>query len=224
MDDSSSSGIKIETSPTSNTVKAKTLITPYEAPTNVQAKATGDTTIDVTWEASDAPKYTVEYSTDGAKWKKATTKAEGTSYTIQKLKGETEYQIRVSATKDKKCNASDPCYSESVTTLPTPKLTLDKTSVTSSAFKMNVETLGYANVIHVMSNTFEKVTIYLDEGKGSAIIDAGTGFTVSYEDGVLSFTDAPANTQQKVQISLGTDDGVCTTSWSKAVSVKTAKA
>nr|MCR5164048.1 fibronectin type III domain-containing protein [Thermoguttaceae bacterium] len=223
-DSSSNTGMKIASSPTSNTVKAKTLVTPYEAPTNVQTKATSDTTIKVTWESSDAPKYTVEYSTDGEKWKKATTKAEGTTYTIEKLKGGTEYQVRVSATKDKQYSASEACYGESATTLPTPKLTLDKTSVTSNAFKMDVESLGYADVIYVMSNTFEKVSIYLDGGKGSAIINAGTGFSVSYEDGVLSFTGAPANTQQKVQISLATDDGVCTTSWSKAISVKTTKA
>ena len=159
------------------------------------------------------------------KWSKATTKAEGTTYTIEKLKGGTEYQVRVLGTKDKKCSASDPCYGENATTLPTPKVTLDKNSVTSTAFTLNVETIGYADVIYVKSSTFDEVTIYLgDDGTGSAIINAGTGFKVSYADGALTFIDAPASTQQKIQVSLSTSDGVCTTAWSKAVSVKTTKA
>ena len=44
--------------------------------------------------------------------------------------------------------------------------------------------------------------------------------TVAFENGALTFANAPSNTQQKIQVNFS--NGVCTTAWSSALTVKTA--
>lgn len=126
----------------SSTCSVKTLGAPYLVPTNVRAEAVGDTQIAVTWDAVKgknsetlATAYTVQYSTDGGKkWKSATTRAAGTSYTVTKLKGATSYLVRVFATKDRNFLASDPSTTTSVVTwFPMPKISSVVSKVVSQA-------------------------------------------------------------------------------------------
>ena len=209
----------------------KTLKTCYEAPALVSVTATSDTTIDVEWETAcgknstiEAQKYTVQYSTDGAKWTNATTAATGNSYTIQKLKGGVEYQVRVLASKDNAFEASVPSEVKFAETLATPTTTLDKAFVTDDSFKVTVTNyqttnLADATAVNVTSDLFDTVTINLANGSGSATFD--NGMVATFENGVLTFTNAPSNTQQKIQVSFTKD--ACTTALSNALTVKTTK-
>ena len=93
-------------------------------PSLTSVTAVSRTSVTVEWETvygknstQPAQYYTVQYSLDGAKWTNATTKATGTSFTIQKLKPGTQYLITVLATKDQWFNASEPSDAQLVTTL-----------------------------------------------------------------------------------------------------------
>ncbi len=110
-------------------VSVKTTMAPYQIPQNVTAVAASDTTIVVTWETAygkdstiPAESYTIQYLKNG-RWTSASTRAAGNSFTIMKLSGGTEYQIRVFATKDRAFLASD--FSEITTA--TTFLTAPKT-------------------------------------------------------------------------------------------------
>ncbi|MCR5163529.1 MAG: fibronectin type III domain-containing protein [Thermoguttaceae bacterium] len=217
---------------TMSKLSVKTVKASYEAPVITSATPLTDTSIEVTWETaygqkSDTPaqKYTVQYSLDGNKWSNATTGATGNSFLIQKLKGGNVYHVRVLATKDNAFNASAASAVLDAETLATPKMALVKASLTSSAFQISVanyagSNLGTATALNVRSDLFGDVVIIVVNGAGSTTF--GNGMTVAFENGTLTFDNAPANTQQKIQISFG--NGVCTTAWSAALSVKTAKA
>lgn len=216
---------------TMSKLRVKTLKASYEAPVITSATPLSDTSIEVTWETShgqktDTPaqKYTVQYSLDGNKWSNATTGATGNAYTIQKLKGGNNYQVRVLATKDNAFNASAASAVLEAETLATPKMALVKGTVTSYSFQISVANYAATNLVNattlnVRSDKFGDVVIIVVNGAGSATF--GNGMTVAFENGSLTFECAPANTQQKIQISFG--NGICTTAWSSALSVKTAK-
>ena len=118
----------------------QTTKTCYGTPTVVSAEALSDSRVRVTWtpvtgknSSISATKYTVQYALNG-KWKNATTSATGTSYTISKLTGATEYEIRICASKDTKFNAS--AYSDSVTArtnFAVPKISSVASKVSGSA-------------------------------------------------------------------------------------------
>ena len=216
----------------SSTLSVKTTKACYNAPENVTATATSDTTIEVTWETAygknsttAAQKYTVQYSTDGVKWSNATTGATGNAYTIQKLKGGVEYQVRVLASKDKAFEASLPSSAQlpNPVTLATPKTALDKASLTSNSFKVNVTNYNDTNLtgttkVEVAYNAVDTISIDLENGSGSKM---SGDMTVTFENGILTFTGVPSYTSQKIQVRF--TDGVCTTAWSNALSFKTAK-
>lgn len=70
------------------------------APTSLKAKSIKTTQITLTWKSiSGAQKYTVYYSTNGKKWKSATTTAN--SITIKELKPGTNYSFKVKAISGK---------------------------------------------------------------------------------------------------------------------------
>ena len=172
-----------------------------------------------------AQKYTVQYSTDGVKWKNATTSAKGNSYTIKGLKGGTEYKVRVLATKDSAFNASEPSEKLTTETLLAPKTALDKATLTDDAFKLNVtnyqgSNLVNATTVNLTSDKFGNAVIELHNGTGSAKF--ANGMTVNFANGALTFANVPIATQQKIQLNFS--NGVCTTAYSKALTIKTKKA
>ena len=212
----------------SSNLSVKTTKACYETPTLTSATAISDTAISVTWTSVNgknsptrAQTYTIQYSLNGKKWTNATTKATGNSYTIQKLKGGNEYRIRVLATKDKQFEASAVSNDLPAETLALPKTALDKKTMTSSSFKLNVTNyygtnLTKATTLNVLSDKYGTTSINLQNG-GSASF--AYGMTVTFSNGALTFTNVPVGIQQKLQINVS--NGVCTTAWSKAVSVKT---
>ena len=214
----------------SSTLSVKTIKTCYQTPTLIYATAISDTEIDIAWTSvygknsiTKAQTYTIQYSLNGKKWTNATTKATGNIFTIQKLKGGNEYRIRVFATKDKQFEASAVSNDLPAETLALPKTALDKKSMTSSSFNLNVTNyygtnLKEAPMLNIVSDKFGSATINLQHGTGSGSFDY-SGMTVTFAYGTLTFTNVPVGIQQKLQINAS--DGVCTTAWSKAVSVKT---
>lgn len=127
----------------SSNLSVKTLAAAYSAPTNVQATAVGSTEISVLWNASvgknsthQASKYTVQYLKNG-RWTTVSSRVSGTSYTIRKLTGGTEYQIRVFATKDRAFLASSASEvtsgSTATTLLSVPKITRVSSKVSGTA-------------------------------------------------------------------------------------------
>ena len=216
-------------SKTSSALTVKTLKAPYLPPVIVSANAVSDTAVTVTWETAygkksttPAQKYTVQYSTDGNKWTNATTGATGNSYTIQRLKGGVEYQVRVLATKDAAFEASAPSGVLSAQTLTLPKTVLDKASVKDDTFKLNVTNYATSNLVNaptlnVKSDKFGEAAIAIQNGSGSATFE--NGMVAAFENGALTFTNVPSNTQQKIQVNFS--DGVCTTAWTAALTVKT---
>ena len=222
-----SDGNSVSTASSALTVKtAKTF---YLAPTITSAVAVSDSCIDVTWETSygaksniEAQKYTVQYSTDGVKWTTATTAATGNAYTIQKLKGGVEYQVRVLATKDNAFDASAPSDVLTTETLALPKIALQKNSVQDDSFQLNVTNyqntnLVNATTINVKSDKFGTTVVFLLDGQGSATFS--NGMTVNFNNGAMTFANVPSNTQQKIQINF--KEGACTTAWSSALTIKT---
>ena len=214
----------------SSALTVKTTKACYLAPVITTAHAVSDTSIIVTWETAlgkhsntPAQKYTVQYSLDGNKWSNATTAATGNAYTIQKLKGGNVYQVRVLATKDNAFEASVPSDVLTAETLAAPKTAIEKNSITDDSFQLNVSNYRTTNLVNatsitVKSDQFGEAVINLEDGSGSAAFD--NGMTVALNDGALTFANAPSNTQQKVQVNFS--DGVCTTAWSAALTVKTA--
>ena len=188
-----------------------------------------DTSIEVAWETSvgkgtDTPaqKYTVQYSLDGVKWTNATTAATGNSFTIQKLKGGNMYQVRVLATKDGAFEASAPSDVLMAETLALPVTALDKTTVQDDTFQVSVTNYPTTNLlkaaaVNVTTDQFGTAQIWLRNNAGSANFE--NGMAVAFENGALTFTNAPSNTQMKVQVSFALD--ACTTALSKALTVKT---
>ena len=91
----------------------------------------------VTGKKSEQPAacYTVQYSVAGSnKWKTATTKATGTSWTITKLAASTSYDVRVFATKDRYFLASDFSNVKTADTwLAVPKISSVVSKVSGSA-------------------------------------------------------------------------------------------
>ena len=193
------------------------------------ATAVSDTSVVVAWESSvgkgtDTPaqKYTVQYSLDGVKWTNATTGATGNSFTIQKLKGGNQYQVRVLATKDSTFEASDPSDVLTAEMLTLPVTVLNKTSVKDDTFQLNVTNYQTTNltkavVMNVVTDKFGTAEIELQNGAGSATFDGG--MAVAFENGTLTFTNVPSSTQMKVQVNFALD--ACTTALSKALTVKT---
>lgn len=221
----------ISVSKASSTLSVKTLKTPYLAPVITTAEAASDSSIVVAWETAkgknsdaEAQKYTVQYSLDGVKWTNATTVATGNSFTIQRLKGGNEYQVRVLASKDGAFEASTPSDTLTAETLALPKLALEKNSVTDDAFQVNVTNFQTTNlteaaVVNVTSNQFGTAVIDLQTG---AVLTGFTNeMTVSFADGALTFANVPASTQQKIQVSFTL--GPCTTALSQALTIKTTK-
>lgn len=222
-----SDGLSVSTP--SSALSVKTLKTCYLAPEITSATAASDSTIIVTWETArgknsdtEAQKYTVQYSLDGVRWTNATTGATGNSFTIQRLKGGSEYQVRVLASRDGAFEASTPSDVLIAETLALPKLALVKNSLTDDAFQVDVTNyqttnLTEAAVVNVTSDKFGTAVLEIQNGTGLA------GFTnemtVSFADGVLTFANVPANTQQKIRISFTL--GACTTALSQALTVKT---
>ena len=214
----------------SSALTVKTTKTCYLAPVITSATAVSDASITVTWETAygkgtntPAQKYTVQYSLDGVKWTNATTAATGNSFTIQKLKGGSVYQVRVLASKDNVFEASLPSEVLTAETLAAPKTALNSTSVKDDSFQVNVTNYQNSNLvkatsINVKSDQFGETVINLENGAGSAAF--GNGMTVAFNNGALTFANAPSNTQQKIQVNFS--DGVCTTAWSAALTVKTA--
>ena len=220
-------------SKTSSALTVKTTKTCYQTPVITSAEAVSDTSITVKWETtygknSDSPaqKYTVQYSTDGVKWKTATTATTGNSYTIQKLKGGKEYKVRVLATKDKVFESSLPSEELTAETLIAPKTAIEKNSIKVNSFQLNVTNYQTTNLVKatsitVKSDKYGETVINLENGEGSATFD-DSDVTVAFENGKLTFTNVPSATQQKIQVNFS--DGVCTTAWSKALKIKTTKA
>lgn len=210
-------------------LSVKTGRTPYLAPEITSATAVSDSQIVVTWETAkgknsdaEAQKYTVQYSTDGVKWTNAATGATGNSYTIRRLKGGCEYQVRVLASRDGAFNASEPSDVLTAGTLAVPKLALERGSLTLDAFTVNVTNyrttnLTEARVVTVTSDRFGTAVIDLQTGVGGA--DFEGGMTVVFEDGALTFTNVPAGTLQKIRVSF--TRGECTTNLSQTLTVKT---
>ena len=98
----------------SQAVTVKTAKAAYNTPVILNGFAASSTSVTVEWETvygknstTPAQSYTVQYSTDGVRWTNATTKATGTSFTITRLKANTQYLIAVFATKDQLFNASE---------------------------------------------------------------------------------------------------------------------
>ncbi|MCR5163348.1 MAG: fibronectin type III domain-containing protein [Thermoguttaceae bacterium] len=222
-----SDGLSVSTP--SAALSVRTLKTPYLAPEITSATAVSDSAIVVTWETAkgknsdaEAQKYTVQYSLDGVKWTNATTGATGNSFTIQRLKGGNEYQVRVLASKDGAFEASVPSDVMTAETLALPKLALERNSVTDDAFTVSVTNFQTTNltgaaVVNVTSNQFGTAVIDLQTG---AVLTGFTNeMTVSFADGALTFANVPANTQQKIQVSFTLD--ACTTALSQALTVKT---
>lgn len=219
----------VSTSTPSSALSVKTLKTCYQAPALTSATAVSDSSILVTWNTAygknsnvPAQKYTVQYSLDGVKWSNATTSATGNSFTIQKLKGGFVYQVRVFASKDKMFEASAVNNVLSAETLALPKVTLDKASITDDSFRLNVtnylnSNLTRASVMKVTSDKLGTTSIILQNGAGSASFTGGGA--VTFNNGLLTFTNVPSNTQQKIQVCFVL--GTCTTAWSQALTVKT---
>ncbi len=213
----------------SSKLSLKTLGTCYKAPTLISATGTSDSTITATWTTSygknsnfAAEKYTVQYSLDGKKWTTATTQATGNSWVIQRLKGGNEYKIRVFATKSKQFESSLVSNELETELLALPKLAVDKKSVTNRTFQVDVTNylntnLTKATALNVLSDQYGTVIINLQNGTGSAVFSGG--MSITFVNGTLMFANAPAKTLQKFQVRF--TDGVCTTAWSKAVSVTT---
>ena len=222
-----SDGFSVSTA--SSALNVKTLKAPYLAPEILSATAISDTSITVEWaiaygKKSNTPaqKYTVQYSTDGVKWSNATTGATGNSFTIQRLKGGTVYQVRVLATKDNAFEASTPGEALVAETLALPKIALEKASLKDDTFQLNVTNYQSTNLVkaakvNVTSDKLGTAVIELQNGTGSATFTNGT--TVAFANGALTFAEVPSNTQQKVQVSFTMD--ACTTALSQAVTVKT---
>ena len=216
-------------SKTSSALTVKTLKSPYLPPVIVSASAVSDTAITVTWETvfgknstTPAQKYTVQYSTDGTKWTNATTGATGNSFTIQRLKGGNVYQVRVLATKDNAFEASAPSEVLTAETLTAPKTAIEKNSIKDDSFQVNVTNYPTTNLVKatsitVKSDKFGETAIAIQNGSGSATFE--NGMVAEFENGALTFTNVPSNTQQKIQVNFS--DGVCTTAWSAALTVKT---
>ncbi|MBR0191256.1 MAG: fibronectin type III domain-containing protein [Thermoguttaceae bacterium] len=210
-------------------LSVKTLRTCYQTPTLISVTGTSDSTITATWTTSygknssfAAEKYTVQYSLDGKKWTTATTRATGTSWTIKRLKGGNNYKIRVFATRSKQFESSLVSNELETELLALPKTAVDKKSMTSNSFKLNVTNyadtnLMKATVLNVMSDKYNIVAINLTDGRGAATFTGG--MSVTFVNGSLTFANAPGKTTQKIQVRF--TDGVCTTAWNKAVSVKT---
>ena len=223
-------GLSVSTA--SSNLSVKTTKAPYLAPMITYAVANSDTSVEVMWETTygknsttPAQKYTIQYSLDGVKWSNATTGATGNIYTIQKLKGGNLYQVRVLATKDNKFNASDPSYVLATETLATPKVVVVKNSVTSSSFQIQVTNyydtnLVLARTLKIKLDKYGEKAISLEDGVHPVIFS--DGMTATFRNDTLTFENAPANTQLKIQLQLS--NGFCTTAWTSAVSVKTAKA
>ena len=219
----------VSISKVSSTLTVKTAKARYQTPNLVSATADSDTSITVAWQTAygknsntAAQKYTIQYSTDGVKWSNATTAATGNSYTIQRLKGGVEYQVRVLATKDNAFDASAPSAVLTAETLTLPKIALEKNSVKDDTFQLNITNyqttnLPKATTVNVKSDKFGSTTINLINGSGSGSF--ANGMTVLFNNGALTFANVPSNTQQKIQLNFS--KGVCTTAWSSALSVKT---
>lgn len=213
----------------SSALNVKTLKTPFLAPVITSAEAVSDSAIVVTWETAkgknsdiEARKYTVQYSLDGVKWVTATTGATGNSFTIQRLKGGYEYQVRALATRDGSFEASAPSDALTAETLALPKIALARNSLTNDAFTLNVTNfqttnLAKAEAVNVTSDQFGAVVIELQNGSGSATL--GNGMTVTFANGALTFTNVPANTRQKIRIGFTLE--TCATALSQALTVKT---
>ena len=75
-----------------------------------------------------------------------------------------------------------------------------------------------ATQVEVQSNTFGVVIIVFNEND-TVTLDDGT--TVTFANGVLTFTGVPSNTQLKIQVRFSKD--ACTTAWSNALSFTTPK-
>ena len=227
MQVSFSDGLSVSTA--SSALNVKTLKAPYLAPEILSATAISDTSILVEWATAygkkttiPAQKYTVQYSTDGVKWSNATTGATGNSFTIQRLKGGMVYQVRVLASKDNAFDASEPSDVLVAETLALPKVTLDKASLKDDTFQLNVTNYQTTNLVkatamNVVTDKFGTAVVELQNGAGSAAFD--NGMNVAFENGVLLFTEAPSNTQMKIQLSFTMD--ACTTALSQALTVKT---
>ena len=107
----------------------RTTRAPYEAPANVTAEMVSDTKVTVRWDASAnaqaSTKYTVEYRVAGtSRWTRGAS-VSGTECTLNRMKGGTEYEIRVTAARDSKLDASQAVELEGTVTtkLTTPKIT-----------------------------------------------------------------------------------------------------
>ncbi len=133
-----------------------------------------------------------------------------------------EYQVRVLATKDAAFEASTPSGVLSAQTLTLPKTVLDRTSIKDDTFKLNVTNYATSNLVNaptlnVKSDKFGETAIAIQNGSGTATFE--NGMVAAFENGALTFTNVPSNTQQKIQVNFS--DGVCTTAWTAALTVKT---
>jgi len=138
------------TSALTSSVNVKTTMAPYLVPNIVSAIATGEKTIEVSWEAAygknsgaRATKYTIQYyDVQKGRWSNAGSvdasklAFDGTcyTYTISRLTGGSDYLVRVFAAKDRYFLASENSGELSARTwLSTPKITTVSTKTAGTA-------------------------------------------------------------------------------------------
>ncbi|MDO4569222.1 MAG: fibronectin type III domain-containing protein, partial [Planctomycetia bacterium] len=213
----------------SSKINVKTIAAQYFPPTNVTAKSISASEIVVTWDASrarlsdrTAEKYTVQYLKNG-RWTTATTNATGGSYTITRLASETEYKIRVSATKDRHflaSEASDPVKATTGVLLAQPKL---KTyAIRENAFIIEITNYETSN----LKTYATAVTVTIDK-IGSVNIPTNTnapegvgGGMILFSDGLLAVGGLQSSTTYPVTVSFKMEDNA---SKSSKITVKTTK-
>ena len=123
-----------ETSP----LRIRTAMAAYDAPVIESVEALDGKSVCVTWttaygkNSTQAAKYyTVQYSTDGERWRTAATRAEGNAFILTNLKAQTQYLVSVFATRDRDFTASVPSESTLVkTAFPTPAITSARSTQT----------------------------------------------------------------------------------------------
>ncbi|MDO4571696.1 MAG: fibronectin type III domain-containing protein, partial [Planctomycetia bacterium] len=219
---------------TESKLSVKTTAAPYLVPQNVQAQSVSGTEILVMWEASKgkksdrtAEKYTVQYLKNG-RWSNATTSATGTSYTITRLASETEYKVRVFATKDRYFLASEASNEATATTgviLAQPKLKVNKADIKDDNFKAEITNYANSNLkehateIDVTIENVGNVKVPIQDDSETGKFS--NGVEVVFNNGVLEFSNAKSLTTYSISVSLGMENNV---SKASKINVKTMKA
>lgn len=146
-----------------STVSATTLLA---APKSFKVKSVTATSIKLSWKkVSGAKKYQVYYSTNGKKWKKATTSKN--SYTISDLKANTSFKIKVRAYNSSSVYGD---YTSVISTSTAPsKVSLSKLSAGKKKFTATWKKVSGASgyeVQYATNSKFKKAkTVTINKGK-----------------------------------------------------------